>query len=41
MRRNPRVPVASCRVDGKLRSEPVPARVEVLTANHWSACRNS
>ena len=32
MRRNPRVPVASCRVDGKLRSEPVPARVEVLTA---------
>ena len=32
MRRNPRVLVASCRVDGKLRSEPVPARVEVLTA---------
>ena len=32
MRRNPRVLVASCRVDGKLRSEPVPARAEVLTA---------
>ena len=32
MRRNPRVLVASCRADGKLRSEPVPARVEVLTA---------
>ena len=32
MRRNPRVLVASCRVGGKLRSEPVPARVEVLTA---------
>jgi hypothetical protein len=32
MRRNPRVLVASCRVDGKLRSEPLPARAEVLTA---------
>ena len=32
MRRNPRVLVASCRADGKLRSEPLPARVEVLTA---------
>jgi PPOX class probable F420-dependent enzyme len=32
MRRDPRVLVASCRVDGKLRSEPVPARVAVLTA---------
>ena len=32
VRRNPRVLVASCRVDGKLRSEPVPARAEVLTA---------
>ena len=32
MRRNPRVLVASCRVDGKLRSEPIPARVQVLTA---------
>ena len=32
IRRNPRVLVASCRADGKLRSEPVPARVEVLTA---------
>jgi PPOX class probable F420-dependent enzyme len=32
MRRNPRVLVASCRADGKLRREPVPARVEVLTA---------
>jgi PPOX class probable F420-dependent enzyme len=33
MRRNPRVLVAPCRVDGKLRRAPVPARVEVLTAN--------
>jgi PPOX class probable F420-dependent enzyme len=32
IRRNPRVLVAPCRADGKLRSEPVPARVEVLTA---------
>jgi uncharacterized protein len=32
VRRNPRVLVASCRADGKLRSEPAPARVEVLTA---------
>jgi PPOX class probable F420-dependent enzyme len=32
MRRNLRVLVASCRVNGKLRSEPVRARVEVLTA---------
>ncbi len=32
IRRNPRVLVAACRVDGKLRREPVPARVEVLTA---------
>ena len=32
MRRNPRVLVASCRVDGKLRTAPVAARVEVLTA---------
>ena len=32
IRRNPRVLVASCRADGKLRGEPVPARVEVLTA---------
>jgi PPOX class probable F420-dependent enzyme len=32
MRRNPRVLVASCRADGKLRGEPVPASVEVLTA---------
>jgi PPOX class probable F420-dependent enzyme len=31
MRRNPHVLIASCRPDGKLRSEPVPARVEVLT----------
>ena len=30
--RNPRVLVASCRADGKLRREPVSARVEVLTA---------
>ena len=32
IRRNSRVLVAPCRADGKLRSEPVPARVEVLTA---------
>jgi PPOX class probable F420-dependent enzyme len=32
LRRNPRVLIASCRVDGKLRNEPVPARVELLTA---------
>jgi len=31
VRRNPRVLVAPCRVDGKLHSEPVPARAEVLT----------
>ena len=33
IRRNPRVLVASCRVDGKLYSEPVFARVEVLTVD--------
>ena len=32
MRRDPRVLVASCRVDGRLRRAPLPARVEVLTA---------
>ena len=32
IRHNPRVLIASCRVNGKLRSEPVPAEVEVLTA---------
>jgi uncharacterized protein len=32
IRRNPRVLIASCRADGKLRGEPIPARVEVLTA---------
>ena len=32
MRRNPYVLVASCRADGKLRSEPLSAHVEVLTA---------
>ena len=32
MRRDPRVLVASCRADGKLRREPIPARMEVLTA---------
>ena len=31
IRRNPDVLVASCRVDGKLRGEPVPAHAEVLT----------
>lgn len=32
MRRNPHVLVAPCRVNGKLRRDPLPARVEVLTA---------
>jgi PPOX class probable F420-dependent enzyme len=32
IRRDPRVLIASCRADGKLRGEPVPARVEVLTS---------
>ena len=31
MRHNPRVLVAPCRVNGKLRGEPLPARAEVLT----------
>jgi hypothetical protein len=33
LRRNPRVLIASCRADGKLHGEPLPARVEVLTAS--------
>jgi PPOX class probable F420-dependent enzyme len=32
VRRNPRVLVAPCRADGKLRGEPLPAHAEVLTA---------
>lgn len=32
IRRNPVVLIASCRPDGKLRMEPVPAHAEVLTA---------
>jgi PPOX class probable F420-dependent enzyme len=32
IRRNPSVLIALCRADGKLRTEPVPARAEVLTA---------
>jgi uncharacterized protein len=32
IRRNPHVVIASCRPDGRLRTEPVPARAEVLTA---------
>ena len=31
IRRNPRVLVAPCRPNGKLRSEPLPAQAEVLT----------
>src|SRR5215213_8702177 len=31
IRRDPRVLIAPCRADGKLRNEPVAARVEVLT----------
>jgi uncharacterized protein len=31
IRRDPHVLIASCRPDGKLRGEPVPARAEVLT----------
>lgn len=33
IRRNPHVLVASCRVNGKLRGEQVPARAEMLTAD--------
>ena len=33
IRRNPRVLIAPCRADGKLRSRPVAARAEVLTAD--------
>jgi PPOX class probable F420-dependent enzyme len=33
IRRDPRVLIAACRVDGKLRGQPVSARAEVLTAN--------
>jgi PPOX class probable F420-dependent enzyme len=32
IRRTPRVLVAPCRANGKLRSEPLPAHIEVLTA---------
>ena len=32
IRRNPHVLIAPCRPNGKLRGEPVPGRVEVLTA---------
>ena len=32
IRRDPHVLVASCRVDGKLRGEPLPAHAQVLTA---------
>jgi PPOX class probable F420-dependent enzyme len=32
IRRNPRVLVASCRADGKVRGEPLAAHVDVLTA---------
>ena len=32
IRRNPRVLIAPCRVSGKLRGSPVPARADVLTA---------
>jgi PPOX class probable F420-dependent enzyme len=32
IRRNPHAVIASCRVTGKLRGEPLPARVAVLTA---------
>ena len=32
MRHNPRVLVAPCRVNGNLRSEPVPAHAEILTS---------
>jgi len=33
MRHDPRVLVAPCRANGKLRGEPLPARAEVLTAS--------
>jgi PPOX class probable F420-dependent enzyme len=32
IRRNPRVLIAPCRADGRLRGEPVPAQAEVLTS---------
>lgn len=32
IRRNPEVVVGSCRVNGRLRRKPIPARAEVLTA---------
>src|SRR5215208_3366441 len=32
IRRDPRVLIAPCRADGKLRGEPVPARAQVLTS---------
>jgi PPOX class probable F420-dependent enzyme len=35
IRRNPRVLIASCRADGKVSTEPVPARAEVLTATPY------
>jgi uncharacterized protein len=42
IRRHPHVLIASCRADGKLRSEPVPARADVLTTTRtWSACNSS
>ncbi len=39
--RDPHVIVASCRVNGKLRREPVSGRVEVLTALHSRSRSNS
>ena len=33
IRRNPRVLIASCLPDGKLRMQPIPAHAEVLTAD--------
>ena len=38
MRRDPRVLVASCRADGKLRTAPVPAHAELLTATPELEC---
>jgi PPOX class probable F420-dependent enzyme len=39
IRRNPKVLIASCRANGRLRREAIPGRAEVLTATRtWSAC---
>jgi PPOX class probable F420-dependent enzyme len=42
IRRDPRVLIAPCRADGKLRGEPAAGHAEVLTDTAiWSVCRSS